>query len=303
MEKTFTYIYRGQRPRKLLYVLQKEMHFTKKEISRLKWNGKLLVNNKPVYVSDMVNNHETITCIFYEKSDCFHSKSVGSDIDILYEDEDVICVYKHANMTTHPSHNHIETSLGSCVQSYFENKGESFVIRCIGRLDCEVSGVVVYAKNQVAAARLSKEQAIDKTYIALCHGSFEDSKGIFDDPIMKVENQIQRCIDPKGKKAITKYEVIATFDSQWGVVSLVRVKLLTGRTHQIRLHFAYHGHPLINDPLYGIKEDGLQQVGLHCYKVSLVSPFTKEKVSVVAPCSFVKENPNILEQSTHFIKE
>ncbi len=283
MEKTIQYVvseeaYKACKNGQVGSLLRKELRLSKKEISRLKWQGEISCKGHLLHVNEHVNVGDELVLSFFEKE----SDETGScgDVSILYEDEDVVVVFKPAHMAVHPVHGHMDC-LGTRLKSHYAKLGKTFTIRPIGRLDYDVSGCMLYAKNQVSAARLNAQQesgVFTKTYIALASGKVDCMHGCIDLPIQKVDS-LRRVIG-FGKWARTHFDVVGyneTVDC-----SVLKVRIDTGRTHQIRVHMKAMGHALLGDCLYG---DGrvLEQVGLHCWKMSFVSPFTKEEVVVEAP--------------------
>ena len=181
-------------------------------------------------------------------------------LQILYEDQDLLVVNKPAGMVTHPSGSHYQDSISNLLAAYFREKNETTRIRSIGRLDKETSGILLFARNQVAAARLQKQREegkLQKKYLALAEGDLSEANDsvfwkeiaipLAPDP----ENPMKMTISPDGllpgsRNAVTYYKNIKSF----GNVTLVELQLETGRTHQIRVHMAGIGHPLLGDTMY-----------------------------------------------------
>lgn len=203
-------------------------------------------------------------------------------LDIVYEDDYMIAVNKPRNMPTHPSKGNSLPTLANGIMAYF---GGKHTFRSINRLDRDTSGIVLMAKDAYSAAALSasmKRGEFHKKYIAKVAGILENKGGVIDAPIRRIaEGEMKRIVAPGGKRAVTEYKVIKESDGE----SLVEVILHTGRTHQIRVHFAYIGHPLIADFLYGERVEN-ECYRLHCYELSLPHPQTKEIITLTAPCDF-----------------
>ena len=204
---------------------------------------------------------------------------------VLYEDADLLVVEKPAGMASHPSGGHYRDTLANLVQSYLLKKGEACRIRPVGRLDRETSGIMVFAKNQAAAARLGdqrKNGAFHKTYTALSVGELPaGSRGCIRQPIgPDPEDRLRMRVDDGGKPAVTHWEV----EASGGGLSLLRLSLETGRTHQIRVHMAWMGCPLAGDSLYGgALEKKIGRTALHAGEVRLVQPFTGEVLEFEVP--------------------
>ena len=179
-------------------------------------------------------------------------------LDIIYEDDELIAVNKPAFMPTHPSLGHFTDTLANGLAYYFKSRGIPFVFRAVNRLDRDTSGVVLAAKNQYAASELSalmQSGRIHKTYIAALNGCPEPASGEIHVPIRRREETIilrETCSSgaPGAKDAITRYETLCSGDG----ASIVRAEPITGRTHQLRVHFAHTGAPIIGDGLYGSAE-------------------------------------------------
>ena len=226
-------------------------------------------------------------------SHIYHSPSTTSqllpELEILYEDQDILAVNKPAGLVTHPSGSHYSDSLSNQVAAYFRSKDEPTKGRSIGRLDKETSGILLFARNQTAAARLQKQREngiSEKTYLAAVSGSMlEDTDGTFHaittplapDP----DNRLKMVISPGSslpgsKPAVTLYSVLkSTAPGSRISASLVMLRLKTGRTHQIRVHMASLGHPLLGDSLYHLSDTTnlFSRAALHAWKLKFHPPF------------------------------
>ena len=226
-------------------------------------------------------------------SHIYHSPSTTSqllpELEILYEDQDILAVNKPAGLVTHPSGSHYSDSLSNQVAAYFRSKDEPTKVRSIGRLDKETSGILLFARNQTAAARLQKQREngiSEKTYLATVSGSMlEDTDGTFHaittplapDP----DNRLKMVISPGSslpgsKPAVTLYSVLkSTAPGSRISASLVMLRLKTGRTHQIRVHMASLGHPLLGDSLYHLSDTTnlFSRAALHAWKLKFHPPF------------------------------
>ena len=223
----------------------------------------------------------------------YHSLATTSqflpELAIIYEDQDILAINKPAGIVTHPSGSHYSDSLANQVASYFRSKGEPTKVRSIGRLDKETSGILLFARNQTAAARLQKQREngiSEKTYLAAVSGSMlEDTDGTFHaittplapDP----DNRLKMVISPGSslpgsKPAVTLYSVLkSTAPGSRISASLVMLRLKTGRTHQIRVHMASLGHPLLGDSLYHLSDTTnlFSRAALHAWKLKFHPPF------------------------------
>lgn len=205
------------------------------------------------------------------------------DLDILYEDEDILVINKPAGMPVHPSMGNYENTLANGIAWYFSQKGEDFVYRCINRLDRDTTGALILAKNPLSAAVLSvqmKRRQIRRTYLALVDGVLPES-GVVDAPIARMEESvITREVNfETGESAVTHYERLAV----GRYYSLAELHLETGRTHQIRVHMKYIGHPLPGDYLYHPDYRRIQRQPLHSFQLEFTHPITKEPMLFTAP--------------------
>lgn len=187
---------------------------------------------------------------------------------LAYEDDFLLIIDKPAGMLVHPTVSERGTTLYDYVKAYYEASGIAAGIHPVSRLDRNTSGLVIFAKEPVVQHWLSQQQ-VTKEYLALACGRFESSEGIIEAPIARKEGSIiERCVDyTRGKYAKTAYEVLASYGNH----TLLRVRLFTGRTHQIRVHLASIGHPLVNDNLYGTPGPQARHA-LHAYRLAFKHP-------------------------------
>ena len=255
--------------------LKLRLGFSSSLIGKVKYGG-VFVNGENVHMREVVRNGDEIT-VYYPEEDSENVLPMELPLSVVYEDGDILVVDKPQDMPIHPSRgNHLPT-LANAVRFYM---GEAFVFRAITRLDRDTSGLVLIAKNQRAAAVMGREmmaKQIEKVYHALVSGIPEPREGVINAPIARErEDSIRRVVRKDGKDSVTEYRVLSV-DGEGN--ALCEVRPLTGRTHQIRVHMAYIGHPLKDDFLYGTEREGALYC-LRCVRLSFTHPTTGEKMTV-----------------------
>ena len=195
------------------------------------------------------------------------------NIEILYEDQWLIIINKPTNIASQPSRKHPTDNVISFLTSYFHEHNIQANIHLVNRLDFSTTGLMIISKSGILHYEMTKT-SITKKYICEIEGKMDDKVGIIRLGIDRYPApSIKRFVSENGKMAITKYQVLKENKTS----SILEVLLVTGRTHQIRVHFSYLGHPLIGDSLYGKEKDGLR---LHCYSLEWIHPITKETIKI-----------------------
>lgn len=244
-------------------------------VKKAKYGG-IHLNGEVVTVRAEVNLGDLIE-IYAEDNVSEGIPPMDIPLTVLYEDEDILAVDKPTDMPTHPSKGNNLPTLANAVMGYY---GGDFVFRSVNRLDRDTSGIVIIAKNQFSAGALSstmKKGLWNKRYHALVSGIPTEKSGVIDAPIERVEEgNIKRMVREDGKRAITEYSVIEEYEKD----CLCELHLLTGRTHQIRVHMAHIGHPLVSDFLYGTPSD--KEYYLRCKEISFPHPRTGETIIIKA---------------------
>lgn len=253
----------------------------------LKRENSIFLNDSPTFIYHKLNVGDKIIVSFSYEEDNSNIIPKKMPLDIIYEDECYIVVNKPAGIPVHPSMSHYEDSLSNGIRYYFDTIGLKKKIRPVNRIDKDTSGLVVFAKNEYIQEALIRQMAskdFKKEYIAIVEGYFENKKGTINKPIARKENSIiERCVDNNGDKAITHYEILKELTISSKEISVVKCTLETGRTHQIRVHMAYIGHPLLGDDLYGGNMELIARQALHSYKICFIHPITNKTVTYEAP--------------------
>lgn len=246
-----------------------------------------LINNKPSFLNSKLFSGDNISVHIKEESVNEKIVPVEISFDIVYEDEDIILINKPFDMPIHPSLNNYDNSLANALSYYFQNESTPFIYRCLNRLDRDTSGLTLVAKNPLSGAVLSRDmkyRKISRTYTAIVSGKLDENNGTIDKPIgRKMQSCIERCIDYKnGEKAVTHFQVIKYYPAS--DLSLVKLNLETGRTHQIRVHMKSIGHPLIGDFLYYPEGmDIIKRQALHAGELAFIHPITREEMHFTLP--------------------
>ena len=205
-------------------------------------------------------------------------------IDVLYEDDHLLVVNKPSGMDTHPNTEGQTDTLANAVAYYFEENNIACRVRHVHRLDRDTTGAVLFAKNAWSHAILDHmltERKVKRTYWALVHGLLKPASGVINEAIGRDRHHpTRRRVSPSGQQAVTHYKVLHSFQKE--KLALVECRLDTGRTHQIRVHLSFIGHPLAGDTLYGGKPI-FQRQALHARMLRFVHPFTKENIECEAP--------------------
>lgn len=264
----------------LIDVLMRRFALSVRQLRRAK-NSKLVrVNGNKISMRATMREGDVVTLTLVEEENIFPPEPIA--FEVIYEDDFLLAANKPPFLVVHPTKTHPVHTLGNAVAFHMEEKGDRYKIRFINRLDRDTSGVVLIAKNALAQQRITdqmRDGSVTKKYFAVVEGA-TDAEGVIDLPIgRRSEDDVVRIVTPNGKRAITKYRLLRRI----GDDSLVEIELITGRTHQIRVHFQAIGHPLIGDPLYGTGSPYIGRQALHCAEMTVLHPFTSEPMSFCAP--------------------
>lgn len=265
--------------RELRQLVRAPLGLSAKLWKHIKWNGTILVNGKAIRNARLcVRAGDELTLLWQEASPVV---PVNLPLAILYEDETFLVVNKPAGMIVHPTHRAARDTLVHAVAGYFERRGEAAGIHPLYRLDRDTTGIVILAKSARIQHAMTKHHGqIYREYLALVRGNLDRPSGCIDMPIGRDPSKANHWqVRADGRRALTEYETIAS----WPSYSLLKIHLLTGRTHQIRVHFAVLGYPLLGDTAYGGPGDAISRQALHAWRVHFFHPDTGKEIRIEAP--------------------
>ena len=257
---------------RLSTILKEDMKISTGLMNRLKWQDRIFVNGKPEHTDFPVKAGDVVT-VPLEEPDPEYPAEDGP-LTILYEDDHLLAVDKPAGMLIHPSRSKFDGTLANFVVGYYQKSGQKCAFHPVTRLDRDTFGIVLLAKNAHAHALMQKVDLI-KTYHALVLGNWKMEQGTIDAPIARRPlPSLLREVHPEGKPCITEFRVL---ERQEGCTKL-QLRPVTGRTHQLRVHCAHWGHPILGDPQYGneASQFGLSGQMLCAKKLEFDHPVTGE---------------------------
>lgn len=256
----------------------KKLGYSRSIITSLKQDKRLLLNGVKARTVDILHNGDTLTVTIVDETEIIPNSSLL--VPIEYEDDDIVVFDKPYNMAVHPSLRHYDDTLAN----YYAYCYPDTTFRAISRLDRNTSGLVMVAKNKLVAAILSGNPKMrpKKLYYAVVAGDISKEYGCCGEIIAPIDREsdsiITRTVSPSGKYAHTVFKVIKSSDK----MSFLEISLVTGRTHQIRVHFSHIGYPLMGDDLYGGNRELIMRHALHCGEMSFIHPITKNKITVAS---------------------
>ena len=277
--------------KEIIYV---RLNLSSRLIRKLKMCGNITVNQNPVNIN-YIPSLGSVVQVDLEVVESDEIVPQPGQLDILYEDDAFLAVNKPADLVVHPCSYHPDNTLANYVKYYLNNSKK---IRPINRIDRNTTGIVLFAKNEYIQESFKNLQVKpQKDYIAIVYGTFDKKNGTISLPIARNPNSlIEREVNfESGKEAVTKYEVLAEKNIEnVGYISIVKLSLETGRTHQIRVHMSYLGHNLLGDDLYGSGEKdtimrefyedfSMNRQALHAYRLCFEHPITRKNIEIIAP--------------------
>ena len=269
----------AMREGRLSSFLREEMAMSAGLMNRLKWQDKILVNGTAQHTDYPVKPGDRITVVLEEPQPEYPAED--GPLAILYEDAYLLAVDKPAGMLIHPSRSRLTGTLANLVLGYYRRTGQDSAFHPLTRLDRDTFGVVLLAKNSHVHTLL-QQCPVRKTYHALVQGGPEADSGTIDAPIArKPLPSLLREVHPEGKPSVTEFTVLRRYERS----SLLALQPITGRTHQLRVHCAYMGYPIVGDPQYGTPESqrpGLTAQLLCAKTLQLPHPITGQALTITS---------------------
>jgi pseudouridine synthase, RluA family len=268
---------------KLDSILRSKMNLSRRMVTGLKKSNNIFINGKRSLTNTIVSEGDEVAVnLIKDESQDIEPEDIP--IDIIFEDRDLLIANKQPGIVVHPTKGHPQGTLSNGIIYHWRKNGESNIVRLVNRLDRDTSGLIIIAKNQFthqAMAKLMDGGLVEKTYTAVVHGVVEKDEGTIDLPIDRPTwESIKREVMETGIRAVTHYRTVERFEN----ASLLEIKLETGKTHQIRVHMTYTGHPLFGDTLYGESDDSrlITRQALHAVRLTFPHPRSGEKLDITA---------------------
>lgn len=262
-------------------LLKGKLNISERLVKKLKYQNKIYVNNLPVHVNHILQENDRVRVEIVFEEDCEYIEPQNIPLDIIFEDHCLLVLNKQPGIVVHPTCSHPDSTIANGIAYYLKQKGVLRKIRPVSRLDRETSGIIIFAKNQFVQETLIRQMQagiFEKEYLGIVQGIPPSNSGTINLPIDRKPGSIMlRHISDTGAPSVTHYEVVESFLQHQA--SLLRFKLETGRTHQIRVHCQAMGFPIYGDTLYST---GICQLisrqALHSHTTKIVHPETRKEV-------------------------
>jgi len=263
--------------------LKQVVHCSNRSLQKLTRSKGIFINKKVAFLKRPLKENDVLRVLVLKDHDYGVTPESGS-IEILYEDEDAIVLNKPPFQLVHPTGNTTSHTLANYLAYYFQSKNVLTTIRPIHRLDRDTSGCIIFAKSAYAQTKLEdqlKTRTLKRNYSAFVRGHIEPGDGTIDEPIGKHPTKAnQRAVNANGDVAITHYQTITTYSP---TCTMLALNLDTGRTHQIRVHLAHLGYPIIGDKVYGTRSSLITRQALHAESITFQHLKTGETIKITAP--------------------
>ncbi len=261
-------------------ILRSRLNLSSRLLRKIKKSGGIYKNSEAVFLNSNVEKGDVLRVVLPVETSYFEPEDMP--IDPVYEDVDLLIINKQPGVVVHPTKGHANGTIANGIVHYMMKKGELFKIRFVNRLDRDTSGLLIIGKNSYIQEELSKQMKEDlviKKYIAIVNGIVKDDSGIIDEPISKNSDEKIRVVSKEGQNSVTHFKVIKRLKESYTVMEIT---LKTGRTHQIRVHMSYLGHPVVGDELYGIESPRIKRQALHAEFLSFIHPRSGIRIEVMA---------------------
>lgn len=272
--------------KKILRKFLIQHNFSSSQLHNLKnKGGQIYINHKQRHFNFKMQTGDTLLVVLNNEQPSDLIEPMEGQLDVIYEDKYLLVVNKPPGLASLPAKARSSRTMANVVKYYLQSKKENSSIHLVTRLDRDTSGLMVFAKNSYTHSLLDQILHSDdfkKYYLALVYGKVQPQNGLIDLPIgIDPKAFYLRSIDYKlGKESRTIYKTVENYEND----SMLKLKLLTGRTHQIRVHLSAIGHPIIGDEMYSLKKDPrINRQALHCYQLQIIHPVTKKLLKLTAP--------------------
>ncbi len=262
-------------------IIRREFRFSSRMMTKVKYQELSRLNGSFSPGWTLAKAGDLLEVRLPEESSGFEPEDIP--VIPLFEDETLLIISKPPGYTVHPTGGRPDHTMANGVMKYMLDRGDSYKIRFINRLDMDTSGILVIGKDAQAQYSFMKQmenRTIIKRYLAIVKGIFEEKEGLIDLPVGKPDrDDVRRKVTPEGAACLTRYKVVEEFRRH----SLLRITLETGRTHQIRVHMSHIGHPVLGDNLYDVSDPLIARQALHAWQLAFDHPLTGERLEITAP--------------------